>query len=80
MKTLAFLLTLGAAVPAFAQQPTTQPQTPLEQALAGKLSFEINAGLQCSTSIVILQSELAKAKERIRALEESPSTKPPQKQ
>jgi hypothetical protein len=58
------------ANPAFAQQPQ---QPPMEQALAGKLMAEINAGLQCSAGTVGLQQQLAAPQARIKELEKPKS-------
>lgn len=57
-----FILLPGLA---FAQQAAT----PTEQALSIKLSNEISQGLQCSTAVITMQAELAKANARIKELE-----------
>jgi len=62
MRIIAVLLLL--ITPALAQQ------SPSEQALSSKLLAEINAGLQCSTTLLSERAELQKAQARIKELEE----------
>ena len=61
-----FLIALPLVISsaAFAQQ------TAGEQALSIKLSAEINAGLQCSTSLISAQGVLAKLQARVKELED----------
>lgn len=56
------------AVPAGAQQQQLA-QTPLEQALAGKLLAELNAGLKCVADDIGLQQRFAASEARVRELE-----------
>lgn len=60
------VLLLLLITPAFAQQA----QTPSEQALSSKLLAEINAGLQCSATLLTERAELQKAHARIKELED----------
>ena len=62
MRIVAFLLLL--MTPALAQQ------SPSEQALSSKLLAEINAGLQCNTTLLTERAELQKAQARVKELEE----------
>jgi hypothetical protein len=64
---LAFLITLLVS-PAMAQQQAS----PSEQALGNKVLQEIQSGLQCSSSLISAQAELAKALARIKELESKP--------
>ena len=80
MKSLLVFLCLTTT--AFAQQPPS----PMEQALNGKLSAEINNGLQCvSVNISISQAfaankeALTKAEARIKELEAKYEPKPEEK-
>lgn len=72
MRALIVGLSLFAATSAMAQQ-----STPGEQALGTKLMQEIQSGLNCSTSLITAQADLAKANARIKELEtKRPEEKP----
>lgn len=68
---IAFIILVFLSTGAFAQQTS-----PSEQALYGKLSNEISLGLQCTVETIRLTQELAKTKERVKALEEKYEPKP----
>lgn len=71
MKLFFISMALLMTSPAFAQQ---QPSAG-EQALGAKLMQELQAGLICSTSLISVQTELAKAQARIKELEAKPEEK-----
>lgn len=64
MKFVVLGLLLLVASPATAQQTSAN-----EQALVTKLLKEIQEGLNCNTSSITQQAELAKAQARIKELE-----------
>jgi hypothetical protein len=61
----AFISALAISAPAYAQQ-----QTPMEQALAQKLTIEVNASLQCSAAQVTTQGQLQAAQARVKELQD----------
>jgi hypothetical protein len=63
---LALALSLALLMPSYAQQ--TSPET--QQAVANKLMSEINAGIQCSASIITLRRELETAQAQIKSFTE----------
>jgi type IV secretory pathway VirB2 component (pilin) len=63
MARIAIIILLLSASAAFAQQ------TPSEQALGAKLLQEIQGSLTCSTSVIMLQAEIDRARARIKELE-----------
>lgn len=52
-----------------------QSPSATEQALGAKLMQEIQSGLNCSTNLLTMQAELAKAQARIKELEPKPEEK-----
>jgi hypothetical protein len=50
-------------------------QSPTEQALAERLSFEVQAVIQLRAQMITLQRELAESQIRIKELEGNPETK-----
>lgn len=50
-------------------------QTATEQAMGARIMQEVQAGLACSVSLLMVQADLAKAQARIRELESKPEPK-----
>lgn len=59
-------LLILATLPAKAQQI---PSTPLEQAMTARILSEVSTGLQCSSSLIVVQTALKVAQDRIKELE-----------
>lgn len=78
MRFILAVLALLAVAPAFAQQPT-QPQSPAEQALSGKLQDEINQDMAVRQVLATANAQLAQALARVKELETKyePKAAPP---
>lgn len=75
MRGITLLVGLSMLSLTLAEAQPTAP-APTEQALAMKLMAEINAGLQCSGTLVAMQQEQGRLQARIKALEEKYEQKP----
>lgn len=73
LRLLAVLICCVVTVPALAQNPPS----PFEQALAQRLSREIDGALQCSAALITTQQAQAQSTARIKALEDKYEPKPP---
>lgn len=69
---IACLALAALALPAAAQQSGS----PYEQALAGKLIAELNAGLACNAGLFKANADLAAAQARIKELEAELEARP----
>lgn len=64
-----FRLAIVISVVMITTSALAQQQSASERALAEKLMQELQGGLNCSASLISVQSELAKANARIKELE-----------
>jgi hypothetical protein len=73
---LALTFALATTVAASAQAPQPAPQqSPGERALAQRLMGEINNGLQCGTSLIAAQDQIAQLQKELA--DEKAKTAPP---
>lgn len=74
---VAFVLCAGPALAQEAQGPPGAPTSSREQAMSGRISFEVNTSIACNAKVIDITQELAAAQAEAKALKDKYEPAPP---